>query len=204
MRPSARRRAALSRAASALGERSDAPVMARGYEIAIVLTGVGEQRTELEVAVAIDAGIGGAPCLIGPDEFLHHMALEGLAHVDDLVGEAQACTDRGGVVGVRPAAAGAGRGIAVQQHGGAKAVVPLLGEQVGGDARIDAAAHGDEYALAGHGSPLRKCLAWCVRLGEEGGGEVALTGIGEQGNDGFSGVFGALRQLEGCPGGGSR
>ncbi len=179
------------------------------------------------------------------------MALEGLAHVDDLVGEAQACTDRGGVVGVRPAAAGAGRGIAVQQHGGAKAVVPLLGEQVGGDARIDAAAHGDEYALAGHGSPsgrgiavqqhggakavvpllgeqvggdaridaaahgdeyalaghgspLRKCLAWCVRLGEEGGGEVALTGIGEQGNDGFSGVFGALRQLEGCPGGGSR
>ena len=87
--------------------------MARGYEIAIVLTGVGEQRVELEVAVAIDAGIGGAPCLIGPDKFLHHMAFEGRAHVDDLVGKAQTCTDRGGVVGVRPAAAGAWRGVAV-------------------------------------------------------------------------------------------
>ena len=63
---------------------------------------------------------------------------------------------------LRGAACVGGGAAAGEQHSGADAVIALLLEQVGGDAGIDAAAHGDEYAvMCGHGFPFPGLRATC-------------------------------------------
>ena len=106
-------------------ERADLRVMPRGDVIATALAGMCQERSELHMSVAVDAGVGCPPCLIRAHELFYHVLFEGRAHVDDLVGKTQAVGDGGGVIGVRAASARPRRGVAVQQHGCAEAFVPL-------------------------------------------------------------------------------
>ena len=134
-------------------KRPDAGVVTGRDVVAPMVARVVEQCVELEVAVAVDAGVGRTPLLVGPHELLDDPSLERRAQVDDLVRKAQAPRDRRRIVGIGAAAACAWLGVAVQQHRRAQAFVARLLEQVGGDAGVDAAAHGDEHAFAGHGAP---------------------------------------------------
>ncbi len=129
-------------------------VVPGGHVVAALLQGKVEQRAELEIAVAIDARVGCGACQVGVHKAIHHGALERLPKIEHMVGDAQALGHALRIGDVRKRAAGA-RAVcpkaarAGEAHGGADALVALLFEQVGGDARVHAAAHGDEHALFG-------------------------------------------------------
>ena len=109
------------------------------HEVAAHLARPVEQRAELEVAVAVDARVGGAPLLIGADELVDDRTRERLAEVDGLPGDAQPRADGLGVLQVGQRAAGTlgvvAEGAAAREaHGRPDAFVSLLLEHVGGDA----------------------------------------------------------------------
>ena len=116
--------------------------------VASHLVGKVQQRAKLHHAVAQHAGVGGEAVLIGGDKALDHVAVKGFAAVDHMVLKAQSLGDGARVLNVRhvvagPALAASRAARVVQAHGGTNAFVPLLKQQVGGHAGVDAAAHGD-------------------------------------------------------------
>ena len=141
-----------ARRAVATGD--DARVMPGCHELASQLVGHLEEAPELEVAVAQHAGVGREPRFIRRDEPLDDVAVEFCSAVDDVVLDAEVGGERRGVADVAlvvaaPRGVSAGGAAVVEAHGRADAFVALFHEHVRGDARIDAAAHGDKDAVAG-------------------------------------------------------
>ena len=53
---------------------------------------------ELQIAVAVNAGIGGAPLLIGLRKAIHHLAAELIGEVEHIVGHIQLISHAAGVL----------------------------------------------------------------------------------------------------------
>jgi hypothetical protein len=103
-----------------------------------------EQAVELEVAVALDAGVRCAPDPVGLDVGLDHAAVEVVGEGPDVVDDAELLGDPAGVVDVADRAA-AGVGLAAPQlHRDADDLVAGLEQAGRGDRRVDAAGHGGQ------------------------------------------------------------
>ena len=128
--------------------------------------------------------------LIGDDKALDHIAVKGFAAIDHMVLKAQPLGDGARVLNVRhvvtgPALAAPRATRVVQAHGGANAFVPLLKQQVGGHAGVDAAAHGDQHALLAAGSVRCGCCGGCVGRGRR---VVCGAVCGQGGGEGHTGL----------------
>ena len=104
------------------------------------------EMPEFQVAVAVDTGIGRLPLSIGIRKAVHHLTAELIGEVKNVVGNPQPKRHAAGVLHIiqRAACAAAGASdvlVAVQGHGGADTVPPLLLHEGSGDAGINAAAH---------------------------------------------------------------
>ena len=105
---------------------------------------------EFQIAVAVDAGIGGPALLVGVSKAVHHLAAELVGKVENVVGNPQPKCHAAGILHILQRAAGAAAGntdvlVAVKGHGSADAVPAAVLQKVSGDAGINAAAHCDQY-----------------------------------------------------------
>ena len=126
-----------------------------------------EQRAELHVLVAGEAGVRRAARGVCGHERVDDVVAELLLHVEHVVRDADALGGGTRVRDILDAAAGAARAervgvlLGVEAEGDADDVVALLVEEGGGDGGIDAAGHGYEDALWVRHAPI---------VGEAGGG----------------------------------
>ena len=127
--------------------------MAGRHEAGAEPLGARGERGELQIAVAVHARNRRAAVRVLPHEVRHDGLVELPLEIDDVVGDAQLAGDAAGIVQIVDRAAGAEThlaigvrsGVIVQLHREADDLVPLTSEQCGGDRRIDAAGHGDNY-----------------------------------------------------------
>ena len=118
---------------------------------------------ELQIAVAVNAGVGGLPPLVGRGEAVHDLTAEFVGEIEHIVGHIQLVRHAAGVLHILQRAAGAAAGdadvlVAVQRHGSADAVPPLLLHEGSGDAGINAAAHCNQYPFhQTMGQPPSQC-----------------------------------------------
>src|SRR6266513_1605442 len=124
-----------------------------------------QERAELQVAVAGNAGHGGPSAAVLVGEAGDDRALERVLHVEEIVRNAQPPGDVAGIVhGLRSAAAPEALrrvrrlGPRPDAHGDADDVVALLHEQGRGDGGIDTPAHSHNDALR-HAAPRPQCRA---------------------------------------------
>jgi hypothetical protein len=121
--------------------------------------GLGQQVAELELFVAHHARVRRAAGAVFAGEIIDDHLLELVRLVDDVVGNAERVRDAARVGdGLRAAAFVLRARDAILRpdlHGHADDVVALLLEQVGGDGRIDAAAHAEQDAGGKMSEPLR-------------------------------------------------
>jgi hypothetical protein len=112
-----------------------------------------DQVAELDVAVALQAGVRGAARGVLVDEPVDDGAAELGLHVERVEGDADPGAGQAGVVHRRDAAAGICPAVLVVRREEAEVdaddAVALLPHQEGGDGAVDAAAHGDDAGLAG-------------------------------------------------------
>ena len=107
---------------------------------------------ELEVPVALDAGIGCPSGSVVGDIGLDDVAFEVLAEIEHVVFDAESICDSAGVVDVgNGTTAGVGRA-APELHGDTDDLVTGIHQQGGRDRRVDPARHGDHHRAA-HASP---------------------------------------------------
>ena len=110
-----------------------------------------EQRGELDLLVAAQAGVGGAARLVLGDEVLDDVLAEALGEVPDVERDADDVGGAAGVAGVLDGATAARagtEGLRVRGEGEVDAghVVARLGGAGGGDGGVHAAGHGGEHA----------------------------------------------------------
>ena len=111
----------------------------------------------LEVVVAEDAGAGSAAGEVLPHEGTHHLVLEPLLVVDDVVGNAEVVGHEAGVVQVvegATARCGTGAADVPELHRHADALVPRFHQKQGGDGGVDPSAHGYNDTHLKKGSSL--------------------------------------------------
>ena len=115
-----------------------------------------QQRAELHLVVAGEAGVGRAAAGVLADEVVDDVFLELALQVEHVVADAERVGGGAGVVRVFDGAAalvvagGAGVLLRPEAHGDADDVVTLAGKQARGDGRIDAAGHGDNHTRFRH------------------------------------------------------
>ena len=130
----------------------DAGVVAGGETISPEGAGAGDEVAELHVAIALEAGIGGAAAGVLVDEGVDDLAAEVDLHVDGIEGDADGGAGATGVVHGGDTAAGVGAVVFVlgaeEAEIDAHDVVAAMAHEEGGDGAVDAAAHGDDAGLA--------------------------------------------------------
>ena len=131
--------------APAPGRGDHAGVVARRHRVEAELAGPAQEAVELQVAVAVDAGVRRTPGGVGGHVGLHHPGVEVGREVEDVVGDAQLLGHAPGVVHVGHRAAPRVAGAAPQLHGGPDHVVAGLGQKGGGDRRVHAPRHGHQH-----------------------------------------------------------
>src|SRR3546814_20180843 len=111
------------------------------------------------------AGVGRAAGRGVGDVGRHHVLVEVVAEVEDVVLDAELASHAASVLDVGHRAA-TGVGLAAPQiHGDADDVTPGFEQQCGGDRRVDASPHRDETAPAVRGEPPGPpSRAWARRL----------------------------------------
>ena len=103
-----------------------------------------EHRAELQLAVAVQAGVRGAARAVFRDKMPHDLAAEKVAQVEHPVGDAHLRGDARGLLDVVGAAAGAGTVlIMVQPQRDARNVIALLLQQEDAGGAFHAARHTD-------------------------------------------------------------
>ncbi len=137
--------------ARAVGEGDDLRVVAGAHRVEAEREGLVEQRRELDLLVAAQARVGGAPGLVLGDEVLHHVLAEAFRQVPDVEGDADHVRGAAGVAGVLDGAAAAGAGAEGLRVRGERQVHPghvvaRLGGAGGGDGGVHTAGHGGEDA----------------------------------------------------------
>ena len=128
------------------GGAHDAPrIVAGGERVRAEIAGERQQVAELDALVAAHAGDRRLAAQVGLGEVLDHRFAEARLVVEDVVADAEPVRDPAGVVDVLAGAAGAGpgarRAVRIEAERDAHDLVARLGEQGGGDRRIDAARH---------------------------------------------------------------
>ena len=101
-----------------------------------------QQRAEFQAAVAVDAGIGGAPGAVFGHEVVHHIPGEPLRLVENVEFHTQAVGHAPGIGGIVGGAAGALHLAVIQAQHGAVAAVALLAQQQSGGGAVHPAGHG--------------------------------------------------------------
>ena len=124
----------------------DPGMMPGGQGVESQAKGAFEEEAELDRPVALDARVGGTARSMVRDVRVDHGVLEGVGEVEDVVIEAELAGDAPGVLDVGHRAAPAVGRAAPELEGGTDDLVPGLGEEGGGDRRVDSARHGNEYA----------------------------------------------------------
>ena len=107
-----------------------------------------EEPIEFEVAVALDAGVGGAAFGVARYIRRHHPRLEVVGEVEDVMDQSQLIGDPAGIVDVGNRAAPRVRAPAPELQGGAHHVgAPEVAGQYGrGDRGVDPSRHGNEHS----------------------------------------------------------
>jgi hypothetical protein len=131
------------------GGGDDPGVMAGGHRGEPQGIGPAQQPVELEVTVALDAGVGCATHRMVGHVGPHHVVLEVVAEVEHVVLDPEPVGDPAGVVDV---AHGAAPGVAratPQLHGDPDHLVALLAQQGGRHRRVDPARHHHHHPRRG-------------------------------------------------------
>ena len=100
-----------------------------------------EQEIELDVSIALNARIRRLPRRVSRDKGRHHVALELLGVVKDVMINSEHLGDATSIVHVGDRAAARVRHAAPQLQRGAHDVVPLFNEQTSRHRRVNAATH---------------------------------------------------------------
>ena len=117
-------------------------VVAGGQVIVAQEQGTLQQGAELQTAVAVDAGVGGAPGAVFGDKAVHDIPGKALRLIENIEFHAQTVGNAAGIGGIVGRAAGALRLSAVQAQHGPVACIALLPEQEGGGGAVYPAGHG--------------------------------------------------------------
>ncbi len=133
-----------SQARSAVRAGDDPAVVARGDGVEAQCGGPVHQAVELEVAIALDAGVRGQTGSVVADVGLHDVTGEVVTEVEHQVLDVELLRDAPGIVDVADRAT-AGIALATPQlERHADDVVTVVAEQGGRHRRIDASGHGDQ------------------------------------------------------------
>ena len=128
-------------------------IMARCNIIKAKLAPASLQGTELQEAIAIDAGVGRVPLQVRLAKSINHTRTERVGIVEHLVGNAQAKSHRTGIFHILQRTAGAAslfkdNAVAIEQlHGYAHDVVACIHQKLCGDRAINPAAHSADNAF---------------------------------------------------------
>ena len=136
----------------------DAGVVAGGDIAAAQDIGALKELVKFQIAVAVDAGVGGDAVLIGVDEAVDDAGGKFVLEVENVKREAQTAGNAPGVLRVVERAAGMALGdarvlVVIELHHAADAVVARVGQKLCRHAGIHAAGHGDEHLLSSHWQP---------------------------------------------------
>ncbi len=123
----------------AIGVRHDASVVTGGDGIEAEGVGPPEEPVELQVAVALDAGVRGATGGVVGHIGRHDVLVEVIPEVEDVVLDAEATRNGASVVHVGHRAATGVRCPSPQLQGGAHDIVAGLHEESGGHGGVHAA-----------------------------------------------------------------
>ena len=130
----------------------DARVVTGHDGVAAQNAGALVEPLELQIAVAVDAGVWRGAALVGGNEAVDDLPLEVIRKVEDIVGNAEAEGDRARILHVLERAAGlraldADILVVKELHRRADALAALFLHQKCGDARVHTAAHCDQYLI---------------------------------------------------------
>ena len=144
----------MGRARGTLGHVGSGVVTGRDGVAVVEVARPPQERPELHVAVAVHAGARRLAAEVRGEERLDDAGVELALEVEDVERHAELRGHAAGVLrGVGRAAAllhlGVGVGAVVDAHPDADDVVAGIGEERGGDRRIDAPGHRDEHAHPG-------------------------------------------------------
>ena len=156
----------------AVGAAGDAGVVAGGHGVEPEQHGPAQEAVELQVPVALDAGVRGAAGRVVGHVGSHHVLVEVVGEREHVVGDAELLGHPPGVVDVGHRAAPRVTGAAPQLEGGADHLVALLLEQGGGHRRVDPTAHADQDP---HGSARPEAQGGGGHRGD-GGVDVVVGG----------------------------
>ena len=136
----------------------DAGVVAGGDIAAAQDIGALKELVEFQIAVAVDAGVGGDAVLVGVDEAVDDAGGEFVLEVENIKRKVQTAGDAPCVLRVVERAAGMALGdarvlVVIELHHAADAVVARVGQKLCRHAGIHAAGHGDEHLLSSHWQP---------------------------------------------------
>ena len=143
----------------------DAGIVPGRQHVAPERAGACLQQAELQIPVAVQAGVRRRPVLIGRGKARHDLLTKRILIIKDIVRHAQRIGHAAGILHIVERAAGvaarhAGVLIFIQLHGHAHAVVTRLLHQVCRHARIHAAAHGDHRLRAAALFRLHLCTSF--------------------------------------------
>ena len=145
----------------------DPGVVARGHGVEPEVRRPVQEAVELEVSVALDAGIGRPSLDVAGDVGVDDVGLELGAEVEDVVDDAQLVGDPSGVVDVGHRAAARVGVTSPQLEGGAHHAAGPVGtdEERGGHRRVDSTGHGhqDPHGISFAGAsttPGTRASAW--------------------------------------------
>ena len=136
-------------------------IVPRGQIVVAQLQRPVQQRAELQLPVAVDAGVGRPARAVFIHEFLHDAAGEPLRFVQQMELHAQPLCHGTGILGV-PGRKAVHLRITVQAEHGPAAGIALRLQQRGGGGAVHPAGHGDQYALVVHHAPHKQKSRNCV------------------------------------------
>ena len=119
------------------------------------------QLFELQVAIAVNAGVGRFSVFIGMHKAVDHAAFKAVGKIEDMVGHAELFRDGTRVLHIIQRAAAVftretERVVCKQLHGNADTVESRLAAQIGGNTGIHTAAHGNDNFFRHGASPFKK------------------------------------------------
>ena len=137
--------------------------MTRHHAVTAQLQTPAQQMVEFQIAVALDAGVGGGAAFVAADEIADDLFVEIVGEIEYIVTHAQTGGHLAGVFHIVQGAAGAADlgtdiGVVKKTHGGAGAVVAGVQGEVSGHGTVHAAAHGDQGFLLVHNALLGKLM----------------------------------------------
>ena len=142
-------------------------IVTRDDEVAVQRLGPVIELFVLHEAVAVDAGIGRAACLVGLHKAADHLLLEVVGEVEDIVGHVHGSGHLPGILRVRQRTAGIGAAdadilIVIELHGDADAVIAGLLHERSRHRAVYAAAHCDQSFLL-HALCYLLCARLCIQ-----------------------------------------